>query len=130
MPTIKEIQRAIGRISAEKTAGDNVIPAEFCQALASGEEGLEQIAQMIAESWQGTNFEEWKLSKLKILPNERRSRRPQQLASRHAPRRAPEDRELSHRATAARSAEDRRHRRAVRVLRGQRYRTTDGAFPV
>ena len=26
---------------------------------------------MIAESWQGTNFEEWKLSKLKILPKKR-----------------------------------------------------------
>ena len=40
------------------------------QALASSEEGLEQIAQVIAESLQGTNFEEWKLSKLKILPKE------------------------------------------------------------
>jgi len=68
MPTIKEIHRAIGRTSAEKAAGDNGTPAEFYQALASGEEGLEQIAQVVAESWQGTNFEEWTLSKLKILP--------------------------------------------------------------
>ena len=68
MPTIKEIQRAIGRTSVEKAAGDNGTPAEFYQALASSEEGLEQIAQVIAESWRGTKFEEWTLSKLKILP--------------------------------------------------------------
>ena len=45
MPTIKEIQRAIGRTSAEKVAGDTGIPADFYQALASSEEGLEQIAR-------------------------------------------------------------------------------------
>ena len=69
VPTIKEIQRAIGRTSAEKAAGDSGIPADFYQALASSEKGLEQIAQVSAESWQGTNFEEWNFSKLKILPN-------------------------------------------------------------
>ena len=68
VPTVKEIQRAIGRTKSEKAAGDNGIPAEYYQALASSEEGLEQNAQVIAESWQGTNFEEWKLSRLKILP--------------------------------------------------------------
>ena len=68
VPTIEEVRRAIGRTKSEKAAGDNGIPAEFYQALASSEEGLEQIGQVIAESWQGTNFEEWKLSKLKILP--------------------------------------------------------------
>ena len=45
MPTIEEIRRAIGRTKSEKAAGDNGIPAEFYQALASSEEGLEQIAR-------------------------------------------------------------------------------------
>ena len=50
VPTIEEVRRAIGRTKSEKAAGDNGIPAEFYQALASSEEGLEQIAQVIAES--------------------------------------------------------------------------------
>ena len=45
VPTIKEIRRSVGKFSAAKAAGDNGIPAEFYQALAtSEEEGLEQIA--------------------------------------------------------------------------------------
>ena len=38
-PTIEEIQRAMGRTSTDKVAGENDNPAEFYLALASREEG-------------------------------------------------------------------------------------------
>jgi len=98
MPTVKEIQRAIGRTSAEKAAGDNGTPAEFYQALASSEEGLEHTARVDCRELAGNQLRGVEVVQAQDPAEKRRSQRPQQLASHHAPRRAPEDNELSDRA--------------------------------
>ena len=67
-PTAEEVKAALRRAAKGKAAGDTGVPIEFYQALADDEEAFEHVLDVIVRSWKGEDYDEWTLSKLKILP--------------------------------------------------------------
>ena len=62
------MKEALGRAKKNKAAGDTQVPIEYYQALVEDKEAFELVFDVIMRSWNGENFDEWSLSKLKILP--------------------------------------------------------------
>jgi hypothetical protein len=67
-PTKEEIKTAALNAKKNKAAGDTQIPIEYFQALSENDEALDLILDVVLKSWNGEVYDEWTISKLKILP--------------------------------------------------------------